>query len=59
MEDFKKIVNPCKATGYHKNGKEFLCNVFCEITYKDGTLTIHGVVGPISNGDCYGSCGQC
>ena len=59
MKDFKKIINPCKATGYHKNGEEFPCNAFCEITYKNGNLSIHGVVGPISNGDCYGSCGQC
>lgn len=60
MKDFKKIVNPCQTKEYRKNnGKEFLCDVFSEITYKNGILTIHGVVGPTKNGNCYGSCGQC
>lgn len=53
MKDFKKIVNPCQTKAYRRNGKDFLCNVFSEITYKNGTLTIHGVVGPMQNGDCY------
>lgn len=60
MKDFKKIVNPCQTKEHRKNnGKEFLCNVFSKITYKNGKLTIHGVVGPMQNGDCYGGCGQC
>lgn len=55
----KKVINPCKSTGYHNNGNEFLVNVYVEIEYKDGKLSLHGVVGPKRNGDCYGSAGQC
>lgn len=49
MSDFKKIVN----VGRISDGK-----VFCVIEYKEGKLTISGVVGPRSNGSCRGSCGQ-
>jgi len=45
----RKIINPCHT----KDG-----NVFCEITFKDGELSIHGVVGPKANGDARGGCGQ-
>ena len=30
-----------------------------EISYKDGKLSLSGVAGAKSNGDCLGSCGQC
>lgn len=33
-------------------------NVFCKIKFKDKRLSITGVVGPTSNGDAHGSCGQ-
>lgn len=33
-------------------------NVYCNIKFSDGKLSITGVVGPQSNGNCKGSCGQ-
>jgi len=33
-------------------------SVYCEITIKDGNLSIHGVEGPLPSGNCLGSCGQ-
>jgi hypothetical protein len=33
-------------------------NVYCRITYKNGRLSITGVVGPLPSGGCLGSCGQ-
>jgi hypothetical protein len=33
-------------------------SVYCEITIKDGKLSIHGVEGPLASGNCLGSCGQ-
>lgn len=51
-----KIVNPCMCDV----GKMNKYNAFAEIKYsKDGSLSIVGVIGPRSNGDCFGSCGQC
>lgn len=32
--------------------------MFCGIQYKNGKLSISGVIGPKHNGDAYGSCGQ-
>ena len=51
----KKIINPCKCEVY--NGKQY--NAFVEIEYENGRLSLHGVIGPKSNGECYGSAGQC
>lgn len=45
MKDFKKIINPFGST-------------FCKIKFVDGKLSISGVEGPLSNGNCRGSCGQ-
>jgi hypothetical protein len=45
----RKIINPCTT----KDGI-----VYCEITFADGKLSIHGVIGPMSNGDSRGGCGQ-
>lgn len=33
-------------------------NVFCEIEFKDGGLSISGVEAPLQSGNCRGSCGQ-
>ncbi len=33
-------------------------SVYCNITYKNGRLSISGVVGPLPSGNCLGSCGQ-
>ena len=51
----KKIVNPCVCEVY--DGKRY--NAFAKIEYSDGKLSICGVVGPMSNGNCHGSAGQC
>ena len=59
MNSFKKIVNPAICKGWTKSGKEKDCPGFCEITYKDGKLSIHGVIGPTASGNCAGSAGQC
>lgn len=32
--------------------------LWCKISYKDGRLSITGVEGPKSNGNCRGGCGQ-
>ena len=39
-------------------GKNEEGRIFCKIKYTDGKLSISGVVGPMANGDCKGSCGQ-
>ena len=49
-----KVVNPCVCTTYR--GK---AQAYAKITYKDGVLSISGVVGPMKNGNCKGSAGQC
>lgn len=55
MENKKIIVNPCICD----TGRTNSSRAFCTISYKDGRLSIKGVIGPLSNGDCMGSCGQC
>ena len=51
----KKIIKPVMCEDY--NGKWY--NAYVEIEYADGKLSLHGVIGPMSNGNCHGSCGQC
>lgn len=51
----KKIINPCRCELY--NGKKY--RGFVEIEYKEGRLSLSGVVGPMTNGKCMGSSGQC
>ena len=54
--DFTKIIRIGRdITMYHRpnNG-----NIFCKIQYKNGKLSISGVVGPNRHGGCSGSCGQ-
>lgn len=50
----KKIINPvrCEINGRFERG-------FCKIEFSEGKLSISGVIGPRSNGDCRGSFGQC
>jgi|TARA_R100000084_G_scaffold109078_1_gene73860 hypothetical protein len=55
--DFVKVVNPCTMTGYNRKG-EVSSQTYCKITYKDGKLSITGVVGPMIGGDATGPCGQ-
>lgn len=51
----KKIVNPCVCSTYTNRNAQ----AYAEIEFKDGKLSICGVVGPKKNGDCEGSAGQC
>lgn len=51
----KKIINPCKSAVI---GKGF-SDAFCKIKYVNGELSITGVIGPMSNGNCRGAAGQC
>ena len=44
-----KIINP---------GKGRYGEIYCKITYIDGKLSISGVEGPQTNGDCKGGYGQ-
>ena len=55
----KKVINPCKCEVYTRSSHTQMVNAYVEIEYKDGKLSLHGVVGPMSNGDCRGSAGQC
>lgn len=57
-----KIINPCKCEVYTRYGKETrMENAFCkiEINEENGTLSITGVIGPLSSGNAKGSAGQC
>jgi hypothetical protein len=53
MDDFIKVVNPGKI---EITGR--LREVFVEIVYKEGRLSLHGVVGPWHSGNCAGKSGQ-
>lgn len=60
----EKIVNPCKCKLYDMHSKIIEVPAFVKIEYKEKkpgqkVLSITGVVGPMRNGDCLGSCGQC
>lgn len=54
---FTKTIRIGKVMEYRGHN---LCktDVFCKITYTDGRLSISGVVGPQTSGNCRGSCGQ-
>ena len=43
---------------YYRGNYEHPAWVFCFITFKDGGLSITGVIGPLNNGNAIGSCGQ-
>ena len=51
----RKIVTPCKCD----TGRANPSTAFCKIEFQNGNLSISGVIGPYSNGDAAGSCGQC
>lgn len=55
MTDFTKIVR----FGTFKTYNDRSLSTYAEIKFKDGKLSICGVEGPYSNGNAYGSCGQC
>lgn len=50
VNPFYRLVSP----GITPRGR-----LFVEIDYREGRLSIVGVEGPMSNGDCRGSAGQC
>jgi hypothetical protein len=54
VKDFKKVVRIGTIKTYGENRS----NVFCKIEFKEGKLSITGVVGPKSNRDAHGGCGQ-
>lgn len=56
MKAFEKVVNPCLCK---VNGGAVLSHAYAKIEYDGKRLSISGVVGPTSNGNCRGSCGQC
>ena len=56
MKAFKKVVNPCLCK---VSGSSVLFHAYAKIEYDGKRLSISGVVGPTSNGNCRGSCGQC
>lgn len=50
-----KVINPCICDVH--DGRT--ARAFAKIKFKEEKLSICGVIGPKSNGDCMGSCGQC
>lgn len=56
MKSFEKVVNPCLCK---VNGSAVLSHAYAKIKYEGKRLSISGVIGPTSNGNCRGSCGQC
>jgi hypothetical protein len=55
MLNFVKIVCPGKV---EVSGYKRLQPIYCKIEYKDGRLSITGVVGLFRGGNCAGGCGQ-
>jgi len=50
----KKVIHPCDVPMW--KGKKY--PMFCEITFENGRLSIHGVIGPTRGGNAMGSSGQ-
>lgn len=56
----KKIISPVMCEVYGRAGNKNFARAFAKIEFSDdGRLSICGVIGPMSNGDCKGSAGQC
>jgi hypothetical protein len=56
-EDFDKVVRIGTIETYHHRSM-LPTDVYIHIEYKAGKLSITGVIGPRSNGDAWGGCGQ-
>ena len=57
---FERILNPGTVEEHTHGGILAHVPMFVKVKYSDdGRLSITGVVGPKSNGDAWGSCGQC
>ena len=54
MDNFKKIYRIGTLATLQKRAY----SIYVEVVYKDGKLSLHGVEGPLPNGNCVGSCGQ-
>lgn len=59
----EKIVNPCKCKVYDMHSKIIEVPAFVKIEYKEKkpgqkVLSITGVIGPMRDGNCYGSSGM-
>lgn len=52
--DFRKVVR--LGTAKTHNSRAY--SIYCEIEFKDGSLSITGVEGPLTSGNALGSCGQ-
>ena len=50
----KLVIRPGRVKEYNDRW----ANVYCKIEFTDGKLSISGVVGPHTSGNCVGSCGQ-
>jgi len=57
MTEINKVVHPADEN-LGTDERERFVPIFAKIEYKNGNLSISGVVGPKSNGDAAGSCGQ-
>lgn len=57
MDNFKRLFVAGKVPTYE--GDISKPSLWIEINFTDGKLSITGVHGPLGNGDCRGSCGQC
>ena len=53
-----EIINKVVRIGSVKSDGGRWASVYCSIEYKNGRLSISGVVGPLSSGNCLGSSGQ-
>lgn len=53
-----KVVRLGTVEKFGRHGRKVKASIFCKIEFDGERLSIMGVVGPTSNGDAYGSCGQ-
>lgn len=51
----EKIINPCRCQVQENRS----ANAYVKITYDGKRLSLSGVIGPKSNGNCLGAAGQC
>lgn len=58
MKDFSRVLRPGAVEVWKGSGKGS-APLFLKVEYKEGRLSISGVEGPRTNGDAWGSCGQC
>ena len=55
----RKVISPCTCDVWYGRNQTKARRAFCKIEFDGKRLSISGVVGPKSNGDCWGSAGQC